>query len=80
MLLPAVAGMVATLTFHTDRLEALAPRGFSLATDVADWLVRQRVPFAEAHEIAGQRCATASSTGIELSDLTADSWPRSPRG
>ena len=45
--------MVATLTFDTERLESLAPRGFSLATDVADWLVRQRVPFAEAHHIAG---------------------------
>ena len=63
MLLPAVAGMVATLTFDTERLESLAPRGFSLATDVADWLVRQRVPFAEAHDIAGAASASASSTG-----------------
>ena len=53
LLLPAVAGLVETLTFHPERLEALAPRGFALATDLADWLVRQRVPFAEAHELAG---------------------------
>ena len=53
VLTPAVAGLIATLTFDTDRLASLAPRGFSLATDVADWLVRQRVPFAEAHHIAG---------------------------
>jgi len=70
VLLPAVAGMVATLTFHPDRMESLAPRGFSLATDVADWLVRQRVPFAEAHEIAGAAVRRCESEGIELSDLT----------
>ncbi len=40
VLLPAVAGMVATLTFHTDRMAELAPQGFALATDVAEWLVR----------------------------------------
>ena len=40
LLLPAVAGMVSTLTFDTERLASLAPRGFSLATDLADWLVR----------------------------------------
>src|SRR5690606_7244318 len=38
VLLPAFAGMIATLTFHTDRMAELAPQGFSLATDVADWL------------------------------------------
>jgi argininosuccinate lyase len=53
VLAPAVAGLVDTLTFDRDRLEALAPAGFSLATDIADWLVRQRVPFTRAHEIAG---------------------------
>ena len=70
ILLPAVAGMVGTLTFHPERLESLAPRGFSLATDVADWLVRQRVPFAEAHEIAGAAVRRCEADGIELSDLT----------
>jgi argininosuccinate lyase len=53
LLLPAVSGMVATLTFHPDRLAELAPQGFSLATDVAEWLVRQGVPFRVAHEAAG---------------------------
>jgi len=71
MLLPAVAGMVATLRFRTDRLAALAGQGFSLATDVADWLVRQRVPFAQAHEIAGAAVRFCEDEGIELSDLTA---------
>ncbi|HET9873158.1 MAG TPA: argininosuccinate lyase [Propionibacteriaceae bacterium] len=69
---PAVAGMVGTLTFHPERLEALAPRGFSLATDVADWLVRRRVPFSHAHEIAGACVRYCESAGIELSDLTPD--------
>ena len=47
------------------------PDGFSLATDVADWLVRRRVPFAEAHEIAGACVRRCEEDGIELSDLTA---------
>jgi argininosuccinate lyase len=58
------------VTFDAERLESLAPRGFSLATDVADWLVRQRVPFAEAHEIAGAAVRRCEADGIELSDLT----------
>ncbi len=70
VLLPAVAGMVGTLTFHPERLESLAPRGFSLATDVADWLVRQHVPFASAHHIAGATVRYCEQAGIELSDLT----------
>ena len=70
--LPAIAGMVSTLTFHPDRLAELAPKGFSLATDIADWLVRQRVPFAEAHEIAGACVRRCEADGIELTDLSAD--------
>ncbi len=80
VLTPAVAGLIATLTFHPDRLRALAPQGFSLATDVADWLVRQRVPFAEAHEIAGACVRFCEAQRIELTDLTADQLPLiSPR-
>jgi argininosuccinate lyase len=72
ILLPAIAGMVSTLTFHTDRLAELAPKGFSLATDIADWLVRQQVPFAEAHEIAGVWVRRCENAGIELTDLSDD--------
>jgi argininosuccinate lyase len=72
VLLPAVAGMVGTLRFDTERLESLAPQGFSLATDIADWLVRQRVPFAEAHEIAGACVRRCEADGIELADLSTD--------
>ncbi len=72
VLLPAVTGMVATLTFNHERMAELAPRGFSLATDVADWLVRNRVPFARAHEIAGACVRFCEARGIELSDLSPD--------
>jgi argininosuccinate lyase len=79
ILLPAIAGMVSTLRFHPDRLAELAPKGFSLATDVADWLVRQQVPFAEAHEIAGACVRRCEAEGIELTDLsTADLTELSP--
>ena len=53
VLLPAFTGMVATLRFDTERMAELAPQGFSLATDVAEWLVKQHVPFRDAHEITG---------------------------
>ena len=72
VLLPAVSGMVATLTFHPDRLEELAPRGFSLATDVAEWLVREGVPFRVAHEVAGACVRFCEERGIGLEDLGDD--------
>ncbi|BDV30297.1 argininosuccinate lyase [Microbacterium terricola] len=68
--LPAFAGMVATLTFDTERMARLAPQGFSLATDVADWLVRQGVPFRDAHEISGALVALCEQRGIELHEAT----------
>jgi len=48
-----MAGLVASLTFNVERMAALAPAGYSLATDIAEWLVRQGVPFRSAHEAAG---------------------------
>ncbi|EYR64823.1 argininosuccinate lyase [Actinotalea ferrariae CF5-4] len=72
VLLPAVAGMVATLEFDTARMASLAPQGFSLATDVAEWLVRQGVPFRVAHEVAGACVRACEDRGIELWDLTDD--------
>jgi len=72
ILLPAMAGLVSTLQFRPARLTELAPKGFSLATDIADWLVRQGVPFAEAHEIAGTCVRRCESRGIELSDLSSE--------
>ncbi|MGL4178168.1 MAG: argininosuccinate lyase [Dermatophilaceae bacterium] len=70
VLLPAFAGMVATLRFDAARLESLAPQGFSLATDVAEWLVRQGVPFRVAHEVAGACVRACEERGVELWDLT----------
>jgi argininosuccinate lyase len=70
VLLPAFTGMMATLHFHTDRLESLAPAGFSLATDVAEWLVRNGVPFRVAHEVAGECVRRCEQLGVELADLS----------
>jgi len=72
VLLPAFAGMIATLRFNTERLESLAPQGFSLATDIAEWLVRKDVPFRIAHEVAGACVRECESRGIELWDLSDD--------
>ncbi|AZS36503.1 Argininosuccinate lyase [Microbacterium lemovicicum] len=66
VLLPAFAGMIATLRFDTERMAQLAPQGFSLATDVADWLVRKGRPFREAHEISGALVRFCEERGIEL--------------
>jgi argininosuccinate lyase len=70
VLLPAFTGMIATLRFNTDRMADLAPRGFSLATDVADWLVREGLPFSEAHRVAGVCVRACEDRGVELWDLS----------
>ncbi len=72
LVLPAFTGLLATMRFDTDRMAALAPAGFSLATDVAEWLVRQGVPFRVAHEVAGECVRVCESRGIDLGDLTDD--------
>jgi argininosuccinate lyase len=70
LVLPAFSGMISTLEFNTELMRASAPEGFALATDIAEWLVREGVPFREAHEIAGACVQVAESQGIELWDLT----------
>ena len=70
LLLPAMTGMIATLHFNAERMAASAPEGFALATDIAEWLVREGVPFRHAHEIAGACVQAAESRGIELWDLS----------
>ncbi|KRQ18003.1 MULTISPECIES: argininosuccinate lyase [Mycobacteroides] len=70
LLLPAMAGLVATLRFRTERMAALAPAGFTLATDLAEWMVRQGVPFRVAHEAAGEAVRVAEARGVGLEDLT----------
>jgi argininosuccinate lyase len=69
VLLPAFTGMIETLTFHTGRMAELAPAGFSLATDVAEWLVKRRVPFREAHEITGALVRHAEENALELHEV-----------
>ena len=74
MLLPAFTGMVATMRFDADRLEAEAPTGFALATDIAEWLVKHGVPFRHAHELSGACVKLAEQRGRELWDLTDDDF------
>lgn len=74
VLLPAFTGMVSTLRFDVDRMAELAPQGFSLATDVADWLVRQRVPFREAHEISGALVRFCEEHGLELHEPSDEQY------
>jgi argininosuccinate lyase len=74
LVLPAMTGMVSTLEFDTERMAASAPEGFALATDIAEWLVRQGVPFRHAHEIAGACVKVAEDRGIELWDLTDEDF------
>jgi argininosuccinate lyase len=80
MLLPAFTGMIATLTVHRERMAQLAPAGFSLATDIAEWLVRKGVPFREAHEVAGECVQVCEREGIELDELSDEQFAAiSPR-
>jgi argininosuccinate lyase len=69
---PAMAGLVASLTFDVERMAALAPAGYTLATDIAEWLVRQGVPFRSAHEAAGAAVRAAEQRSVGLDELTDD--------
>lgn len=68
--LPAMAGMIATMRVNREVLAASATEGFTLATDVADWLSRQGVPFRAAHEIVGRMVQRCEDLGVDLNDLT----------
>ncbi len=70
LVLPALAGMISTMTVRVDRLAAAAPVGFSLATEVADWLVRKGVPFRDAHEITGKLVALCVSRECALDEVS----------
>jgi len=72
LVLPAFNGMVRTLQFNTQRLEELAPKGYSLATDVAEWLVKRGVTFRDAHEITGELVRACESSGLELHQATPE--------
>ncbi|MFM1758710.1 MAG: hypothetical protein RL193_1287 [Actinomycetota bacterium] len=74
LVIPAVTGMVATTTFNRAKMAAAAPAGFSLATEIADYLVRKNVPFAHAHEAAGKCVSIAEATNKELHELSDDEF------
>jgi argininosuccinate lyase len=69
VILPALTGMVGTAIFHPVKIEAMATQGFTLATEIADYLVSQEVPFSQAHEAAGACVREAEKMGIELHEL-----------
>ena len=67
----AMDGMVRDMTANQDALRAAASSGFSTATDLADWLVREAgLPFREAHHVTGALVATAEERGCDLPDLS----------
>lgn len=70
LVLPAFAGMVQTMKVRADELLRQAPLGFTLATEVADWLAVRGVPFKEAHEITGQLVQLCEENNIGLEELS----------
>lgn len=67
----AMTGMVETMTPMKDNLRAAAASGFSTATDLADWLVRElNLPFRDAHHVTGALVAMAEKKGCDLPDLS----------
>jgi argininosuccinate lyase len=70
LVLPAVTGMVATTDFDREKMALAAPTGFSLATEIADYLAKKKVPFAQAHEAAGKCVALCESSDRQLHQLT----------
>ena len=74
LVLPAITGMVATTDFDREKMAAAAPTGFSLATEIADYLVRKNVPFASAHESAGKCVALCEKSSRQLHELSDDEF------
>jgi argininosuccinate lyase len=70
VLLPALAGMISTMTVRVDRLVVAAPLGYTLATEVADWLVRRGVPFRDAHEATGKLVALCVARECALDEVS----------
>jgi argininosuccinate lyase len=74
LVLPAITGMVATTDFDREKMAAAAPTGFSLATEIADYLVRKNVPFASAHEAAGKCVALCEKSSRQLHELNDEEF------
>ncbi|WP_433323877.1 argininosuccinate lyase [Spirillospora sp. CA-294931] len=72
LVLPAMSGLIATMRINTERLEASAPDGFALATDLAELLVRRGVAFRDAHEVVGHLVVWCQVNDKDFDDLTDD--------
>ncbi len=70
LILPPVAGMVAATVFDREKMRAAAPLGFSLATEIADYLVGKGIPFADAHEAAGACVKFCEKNTIDLHEIS----------
>ena len=70
LVLPALTGMTASMTVDVERMAAAAPQGFALATDVAEWLVTQGVPFREAHEAVGHLVVWCGVHDCDMQDVS----------
>ena len=69
----AMTGMVASMSINADGMKQAAGSGFSIATDLADWLVRETgLPFREAHHVTGKAVALAEKKGCGLEDLSLE--------
>jgi argininosuccinate lyase len=76
MVLRVLPPMLRSTTFHPEIMERAAGGGFALATDIADFLVKQDVPFREAHEIVGSVVGYCAAEAKDFPDLTNDEWHR----
>lgn len=74
MCLPVFTRMVDTMTFNKDSMRQAARKGFMNATDAADWLVKQGVPFRDAHAIIGQLVLYSINNNKNLDELTLDEY------
>ena len=74
LVLPAVTGMIATTDFDRDKMALAAPTGFSLATEIADYLAKKNVPFAQAHEAAGKCVAVCEASGRQLHQMSDEEF------
>lgn len=72
--IPAVTGMIATTEFDRAKMLEAAPSGYSLATEIADFLVRAHIPFAQAHEAAGKCVALCERSGRQLDQLSDEEF------
>ncbi|HZS93400.1 MAG TPA: argininosuccinate lyase [Chloroflexota bacterium] len=69
LVLPALTGAIETMRFRKERIEEAAGRGYTIATDLAERLVDQGVPFREAHELVGRLVARSGELGVDLAEL-----------